>query len=120
MYRGLIREKQKNYSDAIQDFEEMNKIKKEQYVVVKKLAQLYLESEEYNKSIALYTEIITKMLKPTDRKELATAYYNRSRCYQGLKIKDKALADLSKAIALKPDDLEAQLLFQTIREDTSY
>lgn len=107
-YRALARWQQKEYKDALADYEQADKLKKfADADKIKSMGQLAFEIKEYDKALTYFTRAIP-MYKTEQKNELMFAYFGRGRSALELKKKDPAVTDLKKALELAPGNAEIQ------------
>lgn len=94
--RGQVLFVQKNFKDAIQDFNKLISLNQTDVFIFEKLAASYYENREYDKSIGIYTTLID-----SSNEEKPEYFFNRAKCYGYLNKMKEAEADIHKTIQLK-------------------
>lgn len=89
------------YSEAIADYSMALQLGTENFAAYTNRAIAYRKTREYFNALADYTEALRL---PSTPKRQAYAYSGRASVYESLGRMEKAVADLSKAIDLQPDD----------------
>jgi len=107
-YRMQIRNQQKNYKDALADYEQINKLKPITNAdEIKHMGQLAFEIKEYDKAIGWFTQLTGKYTA-TQKSDLLFTYYARGRSYYEQKKKVNAVQDLQKALEYEPGNAEVK------------
>ena len=104
--RGQVLFVQKNFKDAIQDFNKLISLNQTDTFIFEKLAASYYENKEYDKSVGIYTTLID-----SSNEEKAEYFFNRGKCYGFLDKIKNAEADINKAIALKSFTFENEYFY---------
>ena len=115
--RGLAYEKKGQYDQAIGDYTEAIRLKPDYAIAYNNRGVVYNKKGLHDKAIADETKAIALLKKKVDKHSLASfytskmgddmhnlavVYNNRGNFYQGKGSYDRAIADLNKAIELKP------------------
>jgi tetratricopeptide (TPR) repeat protein len=101
--RGLIRLSQENKPEALADLEVAHRLKPHIKQIWDLVVGLKVEAQEYSDAILLLINIIE--IDPENEKRLATL----ALCYQHLKDFNSAIEAYNKALAIKPDYVEAHI-----------
>lgn len=102
-YRMQARNQQKKYKEALEDYDELNKLKPlTEPGDVKHMGQLAYEIQNFEKAVGIFTKLAS-MYKETQKDDLLFAYYARGLSNYQLKKKANAVADLEKALEYGPN-----------------
>lgn len=103
-YRLQARNQQKKYKEALEDYDQINKLKPlTDPADVKHMGQLAYEVKNFEKAVGIFSKLST-MYKETQKNELLFAYYARGLSHYELKKKANAVADLEKALEYGPNN----------------
>lgn len=101
MLRGSLYKQDKDYINALKDYNEALKYSPNQIIILKNLRDLHIDMEDYDKALNLANNIIK--LEP----KLVDNFMSRAKIYFYLSEYKKAIADYTNAIILNPKNPEA-------------
>ena len=118
MTRGDVYVEQGSYSEAVNDFSEVLRFKKDETHAYNQRGYAYLMLGKYNEALLDFNQAIS--LQSVNRNQNPILYKNRGYTYAMLGKRKEALADLEKALEFSTTDserAEIQALIQKIKGD---
>jgi tetratricopeptide (TPR) repeat protein len=117
-YHGMALSKQSKFAEALNDYEQADKLNPGNADYITGIGQLAFETKDYNKVISTFNKALT-IYKPDQKAQIAFAYYAKGRSAYELKNKDQAIADISKALEFYPDYKEAKQWLDYIQKGSN-
>lgn len=117
-YHGMAMSKQNKFTEALNDYEQANKLSPNNAEYIAGVGQLAFEAKDYNKAVTSITKAL-KMYTPDQKSQIAFAYYIKGRANNELKNKEQAIADLNKALEFYPDYKDAKQWLDYIQKGSN-